>query len=58
MFDPVNMIWTDLSASAAVEGILPAARFGHGFTAISGRLYIHGGAGAGGEHCVTHNPLI
>ena len=40
-FDPVATLWTDLSAS--VNGIAPTARYGHGFTAADGKLYVHGG---------------
>jgi N-acetylneuraminic acid mutarotase len=40
-FDPVDLIWTDLSA--AVSGTLPTARAGHGFTLAGGLLYVFGG---------------
>jgi hypothetical protein len=40
MFDPGNMTWTLLSATS---GQRPTNRFGHGFTAAGGVLYVHGG---------------
>ena len=45
-FDPVAVVWTDLSTT--IEGTPPTARYGHGFTSLifagaRGRLYVHGG---------------
>ena len=50
VYDPVAMTWTNLSAGAS--GTAPSARYGHGFTAAGGRLYVHGGEGSIGE-CQT-----
>lgn len=47
MFDPSTLAWTDLSGMAS--GSLPAARCGHGFTSLDGRLYVFGGQGDVGE---------
>ncbi len=44
MFDLANMTWTRLAAANA-----PSARYGHGFTSAGGKLYVHGGYGAGGN---------
>ena len=41
VFDPVEKVWTDLSAPAG--GIAPTARYSHGFTSADGKLYVHGG---------------
>ena len=47
MFDPASMAWTDLTFN--VSGIAPSRRYGHGFTAAGGWLYVHGGFGAYGD---------
>ncbi len=41
VYDPVAMTWEDLSAAAS--GTPPAARCLHGFAALGGKLYVHGG---------------
>ena len=41
VFDPVAMAWTDLSHAAS--GIVPTARYSHGFSSRDGKLYVHGG---------------
>ena len=43
MYDPAAAAWTDLSA--ALNGTPPSPRYGHGFAAAGGKLYVHGGAG-------------
>ena len=40
-FDPVYNFWTNLSAYSQGSG--PSERFGMGFTAGNGKLYIYGG---------------
>ncbi len=40
-FDLAAMAWTLLSA--ADDAPRPSARYGHGFTSMEGRLYVHGG---------------
>ena len=41
VYDLVTMAWTDLSTPAS--GIPPSARVWHGFMAVGGRFYVHGG---------------
>ena len=40
-FDPISNIWTNLSALS--QGSQPSERFGMGFTAGNGNLYVYGG---------------
>lgn len=40
VYDPVAMSWTELHSNNA-----PSARYGHGFTFTSGKIWIHGGYG-------------
>ena len=47
VYDPASIAWTDLSAGAS--GTLPPPRYGHGFTAAGGLLYVHGGEGPTGK---------
>jgi hypothetical protein len=42
-FDLTRMAWTLLTAAATDVSSHPAARYGHGFTAIGSKLYVHGG---------------
>ena len=44
-FDPVAMVWVDLSE--VVLGTAPTARYQHGYTSAGGKLYVHAGNGAG-----------
>ena len=46
-FDPTSMAWTNLSSH--VSGIPPSPRYGHGFKAAGGRLFVHGGWGEFGD---------
>jgi hypothetical protein len=49
VYDPAAGAWSDLSA--ALRGIPPSPRGGHGFTSAGGKLYVHGGwdsSGVGG----------
>ena len=46
-YDLARMSWIDLSAAS--QGIAPSPRYGHGFTAADGQLYVHGGADANGK---------
>jgi hypothetical protein len=50
VYDPAAMVWTDLSNAA--DGVRPSARYGHGFTAAGGRLYVHAGYSDMGELCI------
>ena len=42
LFDTSTLTWHNVSA---VNGLAPAARFGHGFTSIDGKLYAFAGQG-------------
>ena len=46
-YDPVSMAWTNLSSNAS--GTRPCPRYGHGFMAAGGRLYVHGGSSEFGD---------
>ena len=51
MYEPINKTWIDLSDPAS--GIPPSPRASHGFTAVDGLLYVHGGGyGGNGEKLV------
>ena len=39
MFDPAKMAWTNLSAASTP----PAPRYGHGFAAAGGKIFVQGG---------------
>ena len=45
-FDLATMTWTRLAAANA-----PSARYGHGFTSVGGKLYVHGGYTGSGNTC-------
>ena len=47
VYDPFVMAWTDLSYPAS--GTPPSPRYGHGFTAAGGKLYVHGGWNDSGD---------
>jgi N-acetylneuraminic acid mutarotase len=53
-FDPVALVWTDLSA--AVAGTAPSARFSHGFTSAGSKLFVFGG-NKGGSCLNDHHSL-
>ena len=49
-FDTGRLAWASLGgAAAAALGQPPTARYGHGFTAARGELYVFGGVDADGE---------
>ena len=54
VFEPATLTWTDISVPAA--GFVPAPRSSHGFTAVRGRLYVHGGYGKSGMHPMDRFP--
>ena len=43
-FDPATMAWKDITSS--IQGTLPGPRDSHGFTSLSGKVYIFGGKGS------------
>ena len=47
MLDPRTLHWTQVTNSS--HGKAPSPRFGHGFCAAGGRLYVHGGQSTTGE---------
>lgn len=51
--DPAAVRWEDLSDA----GGAPSPRFGHGFAAAMGHLYVHGGEGYTGEPVATWRML-
>jgi hypothetical protein len=54
--DPSAMTWSDLSS--AITGPSPPPRYGHGFAAAGGKLYVHAGWNGQCEHLAarTHLP--
>ncbi len=50
VFDPVSLLWTNLSDYSAGEP--PSSRFMHGFAAVGHKLYVQGGLGAEGAQSV------
>ncbi len=49
MFDSNTTQWTNLTAVS--QGMVsPSSRSYHGFTAVGGKLYLHGGSGHNGEN--------
>ena len=51
-FDLENFIWTNLSAVSF--GTPPAARYCHGFTSMSGKLYVQGGSMTKGKNLAEY----
>jgi hypothetical protein len=49
MFNSNTTQWTDLTAVSPGR-VSPSSRSYHGFTAVGGKLYLHGGSGHNGEN--------
>ncbi len=48
MLDLASMTWKEMAGY--VLGSWPSSRFGHGFTSLRGKIYVHGGTeGFGGS---------